>query len=165
VSPAPAPSERLNRPVTLDIRGGLAYLLPQISWQLTLFIPGRPAPQGSKKYFGPKQVVEMSQHVGAWRDDVRAACLREWGTRGALDAPLFLEVEFVHARTAGAPKGWTPSKTSAPDLSKLVRSTEDAITSAGVWRDDARVVATLSWKRMAEIDETPGAHIRIGVAP
>ncbi len=44
-------------------------------------------------------------------------------------------------------------------------STEDAITSAGIWRDDARVVATLCWKRVAEIDEVPGARIRVGTAP
>lgn len=43
-----------------------------------------------------------------------------------------------------------------------MNSTEDAITSAGVWHDDARVVACLSWKRLAELDETPGARIRIG---
>ena len=27
-----------------------------------------------------------------------------------------------------------------PDLSKLARSTEDALTAAGIWTDDARVV-------------------------
>ena len=33
---------------------------------------------------------------------------------------------------------WRPA--SAPDLSKLLRSTEDALTQAGAWKDDARVV-------------------------
>ena len=101
--------------------------------------------------------------MNEWRADVRAACLLAWDGRPPLDGPLLLEVEFVRARPVSAPKRSTPSATSAPDKSKLVRSTEDAITSAGVWRDDARVVATLAWKRVAEIGETPGAYIRIGV--
>lgn len=158
-----AATPKANRPAELRLLRGLAELIPDATWELDLFVPGRPAPQGSKKYFGPKRVVEMSKYVGAWRDDVRAACLREWGGRPALDGPLLLEVEFVRVRPASAPKRSTPSATSAPDLSKLVRSTEDAITSAGIWRDDSRVIATLSWKRVAEIDETPGAHIRVGV--
>lgn len=39
----------------------------------------------------------------------------------------------------------------------------NAITSAGVWVDDARVTTIVAHKRLAEIGETPGAHIRIEV--
>ena len=35
-----------------------------------------------------------------------------------------------------------------PDLSKLARSTEDALTTAGLWRDDARVV---EYTRLAKV--------------
>lgn len=161
---AKAAPERANRPSTPPARGSLALVLADAAWELDLFVPGRAAPQGSKRYLGPKRVVEMSKYVGAWRDDVRASCMRAWGNRAALDGPLLFEVEFIRARPASAPKRSTPSDVSAPDLSKLVRSTEDAITAAGVWRDDARVMCTLAWKRIAEIDETPGAWIRIGVA-
>jgi Holliday junction resolvase RusA-like endonuclease len=83
--------------------------------------------------------------------------------KSPLDCPIVLQVEFVQRRPTSAPKRSTPSATGAPDLSKLVRSTEDAITSAGVWRDDSRIIVTLSSKRIAEIDEIPGARIRIGV--
>lgn len=154
-----------NRPTALPLDSGLSTLLPDVQWILDTRVPGRPAPQGSKKYYGPKRVVEMSKYVGAWRDDVRAGCMRVWGARPPIDAPVVLEVEFVMPRPKTAPKRSTPSATGAPDLSKLVRSTEDAITSAGVWRDDSRVVATLAWMRIAEIDEAPGAWIRIGEAP
>lgn len=156
--------QRPNRPARLPLSSSLTLLLPTAVWHLDVFVPGRPAPQGSKRYLGPGRAIEMSKYVGAWRDDVRAACLRAWQGRPILDGPLLLEVEFVQRRPASAPKRSTPSAISAPDLSKLVRSTEDAITSAGVWRDDARIVCTLSWKRLAELDETPGARIRIGEA-
>lgn len=128
---------------------------------LDIFVPGRPAPQGSKRHVGNGRMVEMSKHVGAWREDVRAACIAAWQGLAPLDGPLVLEVEFVRARPVSAPKRRTPAATTAPDLSKLVRSTEDAITSAGVWADDARVVRCISSKRCAEIGEVPGARIRI----
>jgi Holliday junction resolvase RusA-like endonuclease len=54
-----------------------------------------------------------------------------------------------------------------PDLSKLIRSTEDALTDAGVWTDDARVVAYHQPRKVyagsADPDalHTPGAVIRV----
>lgn len=151
-----------KRAVATPGLGALAALFPGSGWPLHVFVPGRVAPQGSKRAMGPGRMVEMSQYVGTWRDDVRAACLQAW-RRPPLDGPLLFEVEFIRRRPASAPKRSTPADSTAPDLSKLVRSTEDAITSAGVWHDDARVICTLAWKRIAEIGEVPGAHIRIGV--
>jgi crossover junction endodeoxyribonuclease RusA len=133
----------------------------EAGWLLDVFVAGRPAPQGSKRHVGGGRMIEMSKHVGLWRDDVRAACLGAWGGRAPLDGPIELDVEFVRRRPASAPKRSTPPATTMPDLSKLVRSTEDAITSAGVWVDDARVVRTVSSKRIAEIGEPPGARIRV----
>lgn len=130
-------------------------------WALDVFVPGRPAPQGSKRALGPGRMVEMSKYVDAWRTDVRAACVEAWGDQPPLDGPLVLNVEFVRKRPASAPKRRTPPATTAPDLSKLIRSTEDAITSAGVWADDARVVRLVASKRVAEIGERSGARIRI----
>lgn len=163
VTIARTPSERPNRPARMPLPGSFDLLLPRIEWQLDVFVTGRPAPQGSKRYFGKGRSEEMSKYVGAWRDDVRSACARVWEGRPPLDCPLVLEVEFVLRRPLSAPKQSTPSATGPPDCSKLLRSTEDAVTSAGVWRDDSRVVAELAWKRIAEIDETTGARIRIGV--
>lgn len=161
---ASTPVPKTNRPANLSpLAGGLAFLLSDAVWHLDVFVAGRVAPQGSKRSFGNGRMVEMSKYVDAWRTDVRAACMTAWGNRPPLDGPLLLEVEFVRKRPTSAGKRATPSAVSAPDVSKLARSTEDAITSAGVWHDDARVVAELVWKRIAEIDETPGARIRIGV--
>jgi crossover junction endodeoxyribonuclease RusA len=54
-----------------------------------------------------------------------------------------------------------------PDLSKLCRSTEDALTDAGVWADDARVVryGDLGKVYVSSPDpdalDVPGAVIRV----
>lgn len=134
---------------------------------LEVFVPGLAAPQGSKRHVGNGRMIEMSKNVKPWREDVRAACMATWrdasGPWAPIDGPVRLVVEFIRKRPASAPKSRTPWATTSPDLSKLVRSTEDAMTSAGVWADDARVVETLSRKRIAEIGETPGAHIRVEV--
>jgi len=47
-----------------------------------------------------------------------------------------------------------------PDLSKLVRATEDALTDAGLWRDDAQVVEISAMKYWAD-SRPPGAVIVI----
>ena len=144
-------------------------------WQLDVFVPGTPAPQGSKNgfaaatgkgaarvYTGKVLMSESSKKVKPWRKLVDAVCRQAWDGRDKLDGPLVLEVEFVLLRLASTPKS-RPSgpHTVYPDLSKLVRSTEDAITSAGVWADDARVVRTVSSKRRAELGEPTGARIRV----
>lgn len=151
----------------------------------TLHVHGRPAPQGSKKAFahsvtGKVITQEMSKYVRPWRQDVHhaaAAVLARGGcTPFPLDGPLVVDMVFTlprpksHYRTgrnAHLLKDTAPPRPAgAPDLSKLARSTEDALTSAGVWRDDARVV---EYRRLAKVYvdsdpdalSAPGAVIRV----
>lgn len=115
--------------------------------QINIVAYGRPAPQGSKKHVGNGRMVEMSKHVKPWRDDVKAAAdrfIESQRVRGQtwvpLDAPLVLRMVFTVPKPASAPKRRRTWPATMPDLSKLIRSTEDALTAAGIWRDDARVV-------------------------
>ena len=48
-----------------------------------------------------------------------------------------------------------------PDLDKLIRSTFDALTTANVWEDDARVVAVEALKVYATPTQPTGATITI----
>jgi crossover junction endodeoxyribonuclease RusA len=52
-----------------------------------------------------------------------------------------------------------------PDLDKLLRSTFDAFTQAGVIVDDSRIVVVAAAKRYANRDEPPGAEISIVKVP
>ena len=110
---------------------------PQKAW--SFHVIGDPAPQGSKSakgwHGGHIVLVESSKRVAPWRDSVVAAAL---GAGPCLDGPLAIGMIFALRRPASARKrDVVPFRT--PDLSKLARSTEDAVTTAGLWADDARV--------------------------
>lgn len=82
-----------------------------------------------------------------------------------LDEPLRVWMTFTVPKPTSAPKRRAILPSKLPDLSKLVRSTEDAITDAGMWRDGARVVECIASKRypgegMNALD-APGCAIEI----
>lgn len=124
-------------------------LPPAPAFSLTVY--GIPAPQGSKKPVGNRiskrgnlvpVLVESSKKVKPWREAVDDTARKALGRIPGwvkLDGPLIAEMHFTLPAPQRMPKGRT-APTVYPDLSKLLRSTEDALTTAGVWADDARVV-------------------------
>lgn len=127
---------------------------------LDLFVPGRPAPQGSKRHVGGGILVESSKALGPWRTVVAWHAAQVYRA-GPLDGPLTVTVEFVMPRPKSLPKRQpTPPHTKKPDVDKLIRSILDALTGV-VWRDDSQVDDLHPTKRYAELDEQPGAHIRV----
>lgn len=108
-----------------------------------------------------------------WRTMVRLA----WTQARAetLAGPLRCDVDFFlprprsHYRTgrnAHTLKGSAPSMPAAkPDLSNLIKGTEDALNSTrgspGAWRDDAQICTMVARKRYAELGDEPGAWICI----
>jgi Holliday junction resolvase RusA-like endonuclease len=137
---------------------------------LEIIVYGRPAPQGSKRHVGNGVMIESSKAVKPWRDDVKAAAEKAiggmLGDRYPLDAPLIVRMVFTMPKPASAPKRRRTWPCRTPDLSKLIRSTEDALTASGVWRDDARVV---EYERTAKVFpgedpealDAPGVRITI----
>ncbi len=127
---------------------------------LDLFVAGRPAPQGSKRHVGRGVMVESSKALAPWRT------LLTWSAAQAYrsapkDGALAVVVEFVMPRPKRLPKRLpTPPHTVTPDVDKLARGLCDALTGV-VWRDDAQVIDLHGTKRYAEVDEQPGAHIRV----
>jgi len=132
---------------------------------------GNPAPQGSKlprpiytqgRFTGRIALVEMSRRVGPWREAVRraiaAALPQPWEP---LTGPVEVRVALI------MPKGRTvrrPWPSVAPDLDKLVRSTLDGLTMAGVWAADAQVVRLLCEEVYAGTPgglDQPGALVEI----
>lgn len=122
---------------------------------IVVTVHGRPAPQGSKSFkgrgtSGKGVMVEASKHVKPWRTDVKHAALAATPDGfELLDGPLAVSMVFTFprpkghygtGRNAGVVKASAPPRPAGiPDLSKLARSTEDALTGV-VWVDDARVV-------------------------
>ena len=155
--------------------GGLAGPRPPV----TLAVHGQPAPQGSKRAFMGRRkdgtpvarVIESSHdRVKSWRqavvDEARAwqapPGLLADGGWPPLDGPLEADMTFVLPR----PKGHYGSGRNAarlrpsapvhpagkPDVGKLGRATEDALTGI-VWHDDAQVVIS----RLTKVYADPGA--------
>ena len=130
-------------------------------------VVGLPAPQGSKRHVGNGVMIESSKKVKPWRQDVVAAAL-DHRPATPLDGPLFAYMVFTLPRPKSAVKARTaPDRT--PDLSKLLRSTEDALTTAGLWADDARVVdyvraAKVWWGHDDFALPVPGALIVVGTS-
>lgn len=105
---------------------------------------GRPAPQGSKRHVGKGVMIESSRAVKPWREAVKEAAP---AVERPLDGGIAVRMVFTLPRPAGR-KRTDVYPYRMPDLSKLVRSTEDAITDSGLWADDARVV---EYVRLAKV--------------
>lgn len=120
---------------------------------MRIVVYGTPAPQGSKKFVGLSKsghgvMIESSKKVKPWRQDVKAAALEARAGAAPLDGPLIVRMVFTLPKPASAPKRRRIWPMRKPDVSKLARSTEDALTEAGIWSDDARVV---EYERLAKV--------------
>lgn len=138
---------------------------------IEIIVHGEPAPQGSKRYVGRHGgrglMIESSAKVKPWREAVKWAAIEAMRARGItepLDGPLSVQMAFTLRKPPSAPKRMYPDR--KPDLSKLVRSTEDALTDAGLIVDDARIVTLVAFKGFPRVDgedalAVPGAVIRL----
>ncbi|KKM78858.1 hypothetical protein LCGC14_1355730 [marine sediment metagenome] len=125
--------------------------------RITFTVYGRPATQGSKRAFvrtkkdGSKVaiVTEDNKRLLAWRQEVASAALQVYDGP-LITGPVRLSVEYFYHRpqshygrgrnartlSASAP---VLLKTTTPDLSKLTRAIEDALSGV-LYRDDALIV-------------------------
>jgi crossover junction endodeoxyribonuclease RusA len=119
---------------------------------IRIVVYGSPAPQGSKKFVGMVNghgmLVESSKKVKPWRQDVVAAAIAVRQGAAPLDGALSVRMVFTMPKPKSAPKRRRTWPNRTPDVSKLARSTEDALTTAGIWADDARVV---EYTRLAKV--------------
>lgn len=124
------------------------------------FVPGKPAPQGSKRHVGRGILIESSKEVGPWRERVALAAHNVMAGTALFDGAVTVVLNFVLPRPKSAPKRSTPAAIKRPDLDKLERAILDAITGV-IISDDSQVVSLLGHKRIAEIGETGGVDIRV----
>jgi len=148
---------------------------------IELKVIGMPGPQGSKKLVGRDGkgrgiLVESSRKVKPWREAVQYAALEarqqlrgrgntDRVVNGCIAGAVSVEMIFTLPKPKSAPKTRRTVPDRKPDLSKLIRSTEDALTDAGVWEDDARVISMVAAKvyplESADALDVPGAVIRV----
>ena len=128
---------------------------------LRIVAHGTPASQGSKKGFirGKKVVlVEMDDELPAWREAVKAAAKLAAGPNHTpIDDPVKIAGE-IRIRKPKSTK-FADHPAGPKDLDKMQRAIGDALESAGILTNDARIV---HWDiRKVWATNTPGLDITI----
>lgn len=139
---------------------------------LEFVVFGQQQTAGSKRAFARigangrpfASVVDDNPKTKNWQAAVAqaaAVAMRCAGSTSLLEGPLVLCVVFTRVRPAGhfGKRGLNktglenPWPHKKPDLLKLARAIEDALTGV-VWRDDAQIVREVLEKRWGECCET-----------
>jgi Holliday junction resolvase RusA-like endonuclease len=137
---------------------------------MIIIVYGMPGPQGSKKFMGMRGgrgvLIESSAKVKPWRQDVKAAALAVRNGASPLDGPIRASMVFTLPKPLSAPKKRRTWPDKKPDLSKLVRSTEDALVDSGIIIDDARIVCYSRVEKVfpgedPQALEAPGVRIEL----
>lgn len=140
-----------------------------LTTELTISIPGHPAPKGSLKCIGGRgrhQLIEDNARSKPWRDVVAYWIRKSWHQHADPGQPLGVEVTFSLPRPkghmgTGANAGHV--KQSAPDhavshstgdVDKLARLVLDAIQDTDVLPDDSAVIE-LTARKTYYADEQP----------
>lgn len=128
---------------------------------LSFFVPGRPAPQGSKRQVRGR-FIEASKYLPAWRKVVTeyaiyAGLENDWA---CLSGPVELQVAFYLERPKSISFSKRPQPIVPPDVDKLCRAIGDSLSDAGIWDDDSQIVKLVAFKRYAD-DHDTGAFISV----
>ena len=136
-------------------------------------VVGMPAPGGSKNAFrnprtGRIVVVDAGgKRNKDWRAAVAAAGRKAMNGREMPAPPLLLTVLFrmprpaAHLNSKGKLRRMSPVLPIVrPDLTKLLRSTEDALTGIA-WADDSQIAEQWVARMYAYPGEEPGARITV----
>lgn len=134
---------------------------------LRFTVYGKPAQVGSKRAFvvgkqsgNPRAVLSdtNSERQQQWYNAVAQQAAREMERVPLFTAPVRLTIRFYFRRPAlhfgtgkkaGQLKSSAPAfHTQTPDLDKLVRNTQDALTAV-VWQDDKQVCELEVYRRWA----------------
>lgn len=124
---------------------------------------GKPAPAGSKRGFvvgGRVVLTDASKKTKPWQALVQSVALEAMGDTPPLEGPISVIFEFTERRPKShfnskgelnAEGQRKPFPTKAPDLLKLARGVEDALSGV-CYRDDSQIVYEWLYKRYGEID-------------
>ena len=136
------------------------------------FVPGVPRPGGSKTprhANGRSWAQESGKYTADWRRAVVYAV--QPFINEALTGPVELHIVFRMPRpkshyVAGNPARGLKANApihhiGPPDATKLMRSTEDALSNAGVWHNDSQVARQSAEKLYADDPSRVGAYIEI----
>ena len=124
----------------------------------SFFVPGIPAPQGSKTGYvvgGRAVVVDKNPAVlKPWRVAIAA-----YASNYRVDpGPVQVALIFVMPRPK-RPKYPVPA--TKPDIDKLVRAVLDGLVQGKLIEDDSLVVSLIASERYSTEESIPGVHIAV----
>lgn len=103
-----------------------------------------------------------------WKDSVRFAAKEAWKSRIPFRGPVCLWISCYmprpknHIKKNGTVKDWAPKWVETkPDNDNIEKAVMDALTSIGIWKDDAQVARNITEKVYAAPGMSPHAMIRI----
>jgi crossover junction endodeoxyribonuclease RusA len=118
---------------------------------LAFTVYGNPQPQGSMKAFvrrGRAMVTSDNTKLKPWRQEVACTAAYELGkisqSRVERPAAVIIEVDFYFERPKSTKRG--VSKTTKPDIDKLLRALLDSLTGIA-FDDDAQVTKCVVTKQ------------------
>lgn len=141
---------------------------------LELTVPGTPQPAGSKTAFPVRRkggdyavdtngrpiintVDDNDAKVKPWKDDVATLARYARGAAEPEAGPLALELTFYLERKPSVQRVFP---TVRPDVLKLARAVEDALTGV-VYKDDAQIILEHLEKRYAGNGEGAGVIVKV----
>lgn len=138
---------------------------------LSFRVYGLAQPKGSMRAIRVKGmkfpiVTDSNRNCRSWQQLVAEGANRAIGglndaDRGVLVAGVRLSLAFYLARPKALMRRGVPvAHLKKPDLSKLIRAVEDALTGV-VYIDDSQVVELLAMKQYADVDDAPHVDIRV----
>lgn len=118
--------------------------------RLSFTVYGTPVPQGSMRAFykqGMKRPIITADNpkTKPWRQEIASVALEAMKGRLKYEGPVWLYAEFYFEKPQKLKKGSAGRKITKPDLSKLIRALEDALTGH-IYRDDAQIVSCMASK-------------------
>ena len=125
---------------------------------LQFHVLGTPRPQGSKRHIGRGVMIESCEALRPWRDSVAWAAreaMQQQGWEKASGA-VALTLGFAFRKPKSAKRNYPTVK---PDIDKLERAVLDAMTTAGVYRDDAVVIDVRKTKFYCSDGEPEGVTV------
>lgn len=151
---------------------------------IKLRVYGVPVPQGSTRAFAVRKGGKPTGRVVVTGDNAKTKSWRQTVIDEAvsaelardlvwiIDGPMSVTLTFIlprpaaHLLTSKKSMGRVspsapPLPITKPDLDKLCRAVLDALTDAGVWRDDSQVASLSAAKVYAGDGERPGCAIEV----
>lgn len=127
-------------------------------------VHGAPQAKGSTRAFMPKGakypvVTSTNRNVASWEHLIRAEAQRHV-LSGMLTDAVCVQALFVLPRPKRLRRGVESPHITRPDVDKLARALNDALTHV-FWKDDGQIVELRASKRYANLNETP--HVRVTV--